>query len=398
MPSVNPDVLKWARTTAGLTTEQAARKLQFKDTSRWSAPDRLRAIEAGDTSPTRSVLKRMSAAFRQPLIALYMPTPPRRESRGHDFRSLPGAVDPAENTWVDFLCRDVRVRQQLIRQVMSDEGDQSGDGLVDTCQMSHGVPSVVAQIVEMTDIDIWTYRQQPDQAKAFAYLRRQIEARGVFVLLAGNLGSYHTNLSTDVFRGFALADDVSPFIVVNPNDARTAMSVTLLHELTHLCLGQTGISGGEPERRIERFCDAVASSILVRDEELVEHIGPLNNRAFEDALAIIDEFADSVRVGPSLIAYRLNAINLLETERFRRLSAFFVDRWHRTRSKKQTLQQESASGPSYFVVHRHRLGNALVETTKRFVRARELSTTDAAKVLDVSPLKLGELFGAASKR
>jgi hypothetical protein len=56
----------------------------------------------------------------------------------------------------------------------------------------------------------------------------------VFVLLVGDLGSHHSPLSQEVFRGFALADKRVPFIVINDQDAKTARSFTLIHELTHI--------------------------------------------------------------------------------------------------------------------------------------------------------------------
>ena len=55
-------------------------------------------------------------------------------------------------------------------------------------------------------------------------LRTATETLGVFVLLVGDLGSYHSALSEEVFHGFALADPVAPFIVTNDHDARTARS------------------------------------------------------------------------------------------------------------------------------------------------------------------------------
>jgi hypothetical protein len=58
----------------------------------------------------------------------------------------------------------------------------------------------------------------------FKQLRTATETLGVFVLLVGDLGSYHSALSEEVFRGFALADPVAPFIVINDHDARTARS------------------------------------------------------------------------------------------------------------------------------------------------------------------------------
>ena len=67
----------------------------------------------------------------------------------------------------------------------------------------------------------------------------------------------------EVFRGFAVADDVAPFVVVNDNDSEPAWSFTLLHELVHLLLGQTGISGARPGTGVEQFCNHVAAEWML---------------------------------------------------------------------------------------------------------------------------------------
>ena len=76
----------------------------------------------------------------------------------------------------------------------------------------------------------------------------------------GNLGTHHTDIDVRIFRGFALADDVAPFVVINEKDSRAAWSFTLLHELVHILLGETGISGYNSNAEIERF--SVTLSLL----------------------------------------------------------------------------------------------------------------------------------------
>jgi Zn-dependent peptidase ImmA (M78 family) len=61
---------------------------------------------------------------------------------------------------------------------------------------------------------------------------------------------------------------VAPFVVVNEKDSRAAWSFTLLHELVHVLLGETGISGYNGQDVVERFCDSVAASFLLAPEEL----------------------------------------------------------------------------------------------------------------------------------
>ena len=89
------------------------------------------------------------------------------------------------------------------------------------------------------------------------------------MLVLGDLGSYHTELSVEVFRGVALADEFAPFVVINPRDSAAGRCFTLLHELVHLWLGEPGISGGDPLDPVEAFCNNVASRFFLPDEELV---------------------------------------------------------------------------------------------------------------------------------
>lgn len=60
MPDLNPEVLIWARKTAGLEPDLAAKKLGCTDDRQRSATDRLLSIERGEIAPSRSVLRRMS--------------------------------------------------------------------------------------------------------------------------------------------------------------------------------------------------------------------------------------------------------------------------------------------------------------------------------------------------
>ena len=69
MPAVNPEILVWARETAGLTLQDAAAKVGIRDARGVAAVDRLAALERGAGEPTRPVLVRMARHYRRPLLA-----------------------------------------------------------------------------------------------------------------------------------------------------------------------------------------------------------------------------------------------------------------------------------------------------------------------------------------
>ena len=68
MPQVNPEILSWARETAGLSPEDAVRKLRINDARGVAAIDRLAALENGEVAPTRAMLSKMAAKYHRPLL------------------------------------------------------------------------------------------------------------------------------------------------------------------------------------------------------------------------------------------------------------------------------------------------------------------------------------------
>ncbi len=392
MPSVNPQILVWARETAGYDLPEAAKKLAFTDGKRATAAEKLAAYESGESLPSRSLLLKMSKQYRRPLLTFYLGEPPARADRGKDFRTLRYAVDPSLNGIVDALVRNIKARQQIVREALLSEQEHQPLTFIGSYRMEQGVCGLVKKIRENTAVDLGVYREKKTQEDAFKYLRQQIEALGIFSILTGNLGSHHTNLSTEIFRGFAIADSIAPFVVINDQDAKTAWPVTLLHEVAHLWLGTTGISGSVAESRVEQFCDKVASEFLLPEVELRDEFpyGALGN--FDTSVEAISYFASERKVSSSLIAFRLLGRKAITQAKFNDLSKHFYERWRATQESQRKKAKITSGGPSYYVLKRFRNGSALVDTSERLMRSGELSTTQAAKVLGVRPLKVDNLF------
>jgi transcriptional regulator with XRE-family HTH domain len=90
MGAIRPEILTWARETAGLSLEDAAQALGLKETRGQTGTERLAALEAGTGEPSRPLLLKMSHAYRRPLLVFYLNQPPKTGDRGQDFRTLPG--------------------------------------------------------------------------------------------------------------------------------------------------------------------------------------------------------------------------------------------------------------------------------------------------------------------
>jgi len=394
MPVVKPSILRWARESAGLSLEEAAAKVGINGARGVSGADRLLALESEEGNISRPVMLKMVKVYRRPLVSFYLNEPPVRGDRGEDFRTLPDRHTGGEPL-VDALVRDVRARQAVIRALLIEEEETEPLPFIGSMSLNDGIGPVLASMRQALNLDLATFRAQGSAEAGFALLRSQVEAVGIYVLLIGNLGSHHSAIDVDAFRGFALADLIAPFIVVNDQDARTAWSFTLLHEVAHLWIGATGVSGGHAESRVEKFCNDVASSFLLPAVELDQLAITRATSQFEVS-RLITEFAKERLISRSLVAYRLWRTDTISERMWRELTTAFKSEWLQSRAAQRERARGLDGGPNYYIVRRHRLGAALLSFVARQMNEGLLTPTRAGKLLGVRPRSVHPLLNGAA--
>jgi Zn-dependent peptidase ImmA (M78 family) len=326
----------------------------------------------------------MSKQYRRSLLTFYLAEPPKKGDRGEDFRTLPPDRSVAADALLDALIRDLKARQSLVRATLEDEEEPRPLAFIGSARMADGVPAALTAIQRILKVDLATFRACKSPETAFTYLRERAEDIGIFVLLVGNLGSHHSAIPVEAFRGFAIADPIAPFVVINDQDARTAWCFTLVHEITHLWLGTTGISGSHAENTIERFCNDVAGELLLPKAELKSlKIGNVSD--IDAVIAMIAAFAEERNLSRPMVAYKLYRAGTVTLDAWRALDGKLREIWLREKAHHKERERKSDSGPSYYIVRRHRLGRALLEFASRNVSAGTLSPVKAAKILGVKP-------------
>ena len=393
--NVNSDILIWARKTAGFSVKDAATKLHLTTSSNNTAVDKLKALESGEKFPTQNQLNSMANVYKRPLLTFYMAEPPRPGPRGTDFRLSPNTYDIRDNALLDAFLRDIRARQEMVRDMLIDEEDFKPLDFVGSITMEQTVNHAVNTISHILEFDhLSPHRGNPD--KLFKQLRNAAETVGIFVLVLSDLGSHHSTIPANVFRGFAIADTITPFAVINAKDARPARAFTLIHELTHIFLGQTGISGSlfidKPKTynaRVERFCNDVAGEFLLPTKQLLKDISTIdinNIGVFHDA---IETIADRWSVSEPMVAYRLHRLNIIGTTTYNILKSKYDARWQK---KLKRDHKHKRQGPNPRVMKQFYLGNALLRVVHQYVRNNSLSHTKAATLLGSKPCAVEPLL------
>jgi Zn-dependent peptidase ImmA (M78 family) len=342
-------------------------------------------MENGDLSPTRNQLVKMSTKYRRPLVVFYLPNIPRPSDKGQDFRTLPRGQEGVGEKLLDALIRQMQTRQELVKSALQEADDAEELAFVGGSSVENGERRLSEVIGEVLCFIRDDFRAERNVDNAFKALRAATERIGIFVILAGNLGSHHSAIPVSTFRGFSLADKVAPFIVINENDSRSAWSFTLLHELTHILLGQTGISGYGSQQRIESFCDSVAAAFLIQEAE-IRGLWNRISRDNIDSLEAITEFAEAYNVSRKMVAFNLLKLRLIDSGQYRDIERRLdLDR-------EAAVAQPRRGTPDYYVVRQHRVGPGLVSAVTKLFTEGMLSSTKAGQVLGVKPTGVSRML------
>jgi Zn-dependent peptidase ImmA (M78 family) len=389
MPNINPEILTWARESNGFSLEVAAKKLALRDTGKATAAEKLLAFENG-TAVSRPMLLKMVKQYRKPLVTFYLPNPPERLERGEDFRTLPNGISPEDDALVDVLIRDIQARQSMLRETLIEEDEAEELSFIGSVGLDVGFSDVATNMAETLNFSLSEFRRLGNTSLAFKYLRKLTEDLGVYVLLKGNLGSHHTTIDTAIFRGFVLSDEYAPFIVINDQDSKAAWCFTLLHELAHLWLGKTGVSSAFSDSGVEKFCNDVASDILLPNSDLNELTPDLGD--FQTLADEIYNFASSNNISSGLVAYRLLRSAYINQAMWLRLVSYYKERWVQLKGRQKEANRDQGGGPSFYVVRRNKLGDALVSFVERMTNSGALTPTRASVLLGVKPIRVQKLF------
>lgn len=385
MPKINPEILRWARESAGFTVDEAAKGIGL---SGEHASERLEEMERGERDPTRRQLGEIAKRYRRSLLTFYLAAPPTPGHRTHDFRTLLERQAGGDAV-LDAILRDVKARQALVLGAIEDVDGAEPLPFVGTARVDQGPDEIAQQIERVLGFSRIDYRNARNIEEAFKQLRDACERVGVYVILMGNLGSFHSALGAEVFRGFAMADPVAPFIVINENDTRSAWAFTLLHELAHVFLGESGISGYGGDEAVERVCDMAAARFLLAEGELRE-LGAAAG-SLDMLVAAIGPFATARKVSRTMVAYNLWRADIINGGLYRDLAERFT-----AERIELAKRQAKGGGADYYVVRRHRVGQGLIRLVDRMVAEGVLTSTAAGKVLGVKPTAIGRMTELAA--
>lgn len=255
----NPALLVWARESAGLSIEAAAKKVDI-------ISERLSAWESGHQRPTFAQLRKLAEIYKRPLASFYLQEPPSRFQAMHDFRRVAdyGGTPPSpeltleirkahdRREWALGLFRDIETEPPAVTEIVT---------------LQDSPEDAAARARKLLGVSTRLQAGWRDQYEAFREWRQLIEGVGILTFQA-------TDVDVAEARGFSISERPIPVIVANIKDAPRGRIFTLLHELSHILLNDGGIcdlheAGHDAASTVEAFCNDVAGATLFPKAELL---------------------------------------------------------------------------------------------------------------------------------
>jgi Zn-dependent peptidase ImmA (M78 family)/transcriptional regulator with XRE-family HTH domain len=374
---VNPSVLLWARDRARMGPDLLADKAHVKT-------DRLLRWEEGTARPTFKQAQDLARVLHIPFGFLFLPSPPVEIVPIPDLRT----VENRANGWLSPDLRDVLSdvlrKQDWYREYLSDQG-AGRLPFIGRFRSEDPAADIAADITRTLDLTVADRNGASNWENYLNLLIDRAEKANVWVMRSGIVGSNtHRPLDVDEFRGFALCDEIVPAVFINGKDVKVAQAFTLVHELAHLWLGESGISdfsithsSDADQNRIERKCNAVAAEVLVPAVLLRERWSRQNS--IGDNAGLLSTY---FRVSKVVVARRAYDLRLISWETYDSFYKEEVNRWRK--------KSEDADGGNRYYTIPVRNGKPFTCAVLRSALEHTLLLRDAGKLLGLSPSKIAQ--------
>ncbi len=372
---ITPSVLKWARLSIGVSTEEASRRAGV-------TPERVEGWESGEEEPTVAKLRSLAKLYQRPLAIFFLPEPPTDFDALRDFRKLP---DDPDHTWSRSLHKVYRraLLQQETTAELLEDGDEFEIAIpaldVSTDPESAGAVARTALGIDLPTQFAW--RQPEDALKGWV---EAVESVGALVLRT-------SEVPLREMRGFSLGSGDIPAVVLNALDSPRGQVFTLAHEFAHLTLREGGLCDLlEPDtgtaRRIERWCNAVAGAILMPRESLLDNdvLGPPGEREWDEDVLI--QLSHRYGVSREAVLRRMVTLGRASWDFYLGRRQEYVAAYEALREEERALRRSKPGGPPPYRM-------AIRDRGKPYVRL----ILDAYHRDQISPSSLSTLLGLKLK-
>jgi Zn-dependent peptidase ImmA (M78 family) len=289
---VEPKVLQWAVGTSGWTQPEIVKKLKI-------TPSTFQHWLTGEIRPSLRQLEELSKTIKRPLAAFFLSQPPEEATIPKDYRQLPEKEGKFDKKTILAIRRARRL--QNISRELAENLNIPLQSVTSNVKQSDDPKKLGERYRKEFGLTEEIQKKMKTPYELFSFLREIFEKKNILV--------FQIPMLLEDARGFTLVDNTPEVVVVNSRDQIEARVFTLLHELGHVLLHESGVS--MPERTlfiqrafpVEKWCNEFASAFL-----LPESIANVDFTEYKDTLTdtpTLAKLSRRYKVSKSMLLYNM---------------------------------------------------------------------------------------------
>jgi Zn-dependent peptidase ImmA (M78 family) len=290
-PDILRDVLRARSLSRSTLSERLGIKLQDLESDLQRQPE-----------PRQNILNDIARELALPPFVFFMKKVPPLHDSIADFRSGTPGPSPKSRATIESI-----QFATAIQKAAAELGAPRASDLprLDTTQQQKNIEEFALRVRSFFNITLEDQAEAKDARAFYILCRKKIEDKGVFVL--------HDSFPDTDGSGFCLAHPSHPVIVINTKkQTRGRRLFTLIHELGHVLMGESGIS--DPfvrHNKTETVCNWFAVGFLVPESyvhSLLENV----HLAFDPDPDDIARAARRLRISQQATVLRLEQMGLFK--------------------------------------------------------------------------------------
>ncbi len=377
---ITPKILTWARESARMPLDIAASKIG-------KPIETLEEWESGVSQPTINQAEKLAKIYKRPFALFFLPEIPKDFHPLQDFRKS----DSIQLTTASvFIIREIQRKQAWLSDVLEENGEDKLP-FIGKYTINDSPEIVAKDILSILNINPSNYTET-SPIKEWV---NKAELNGIYV---SRTSFIHSRLALDKneVQGFAIADPYAPFVFVNSKDWAAPQLFTLIHEIAHLWISETGISNEiefeqtkSKTHPVEIFSNEVAANILMPKELIFN----LDSNIFDNSKEVFYT-AKLLGVSSFALLYRAFKLSIIDVNKYKTLKSqatIAFNAFLKREELKKEKQKKQKGGPNPYLLRLNKNSRLFTQFVLDGFKSGFVEPTQASFLLNTPINKFSKL-------
>lgn len=369
---IDSKIIEWSINTSGWKKIELREKLNISEKifASWFK---------GQALITLNQLKELAKKTKRPLASFFLSTIPSESPTPKDYRLHPEQKGKFDKKTI-FAVRKARRLQKILKELMSNLYEDRKTKLKKR-ELNESPIKVAEEVRELFELTEDKQKKFNNSYKFMRFLREKLEKNNIF--------TFQISMPQEDARGFTLSDSFPNIVTINSKDSIEARIFTLMHEVGHVLLKDTGISIPDfnNQNKVEKWCNEFSSNFLLPKNIAKKIFSENNSKLIETET--LEFLSRKYKLSKNMLLYNMAKLKFITFEDYNEI----LNRYKKYESIVKTeVEKKSPTGIPQDRKRLSELGNKFVSLVAENTERKNITYSDALNYLSIKSRNFNKLM------